>query len=89
MFFNSYVVMRNHLHTGYFISASELLSSKNIPKWDFHIHTNYTDGKASVLQIFNAAIEQELEMIAFTEHTEAWRTDKTGWFNKYVEEIKK
>jgi putative hydrolase len=81
--------MHNHFHTAYFISAYELLSSKKIPKWDFHIHTYYSDGEADVLQIFEKAIEQELEIIVFTEHTELWRTDKTDWFKCYVEEIKK
>lgn len=82
-------MIQNHFHADYFISASELLSSKKIPKRDFHIHTNYTDGKASIQQIFHAAIDLGLEAIAFAEHTEAWRTDKGGWFEKYVEEIKK
>jgi len=81
--------MLNHFNKAHFISASELLSSKIIPKWDFHIHTNFTDGKASVRQIFHQAIEQKLEIIAFTEHTELWRTDNANWFKCYIEEIEK
>ncbi len=80
---------KDHFHDAYFITARELLKSKKIPKCDFHIHTNYTDGKASVPQIFNVAIEQGLEIIAFTEHAEVWRTNRTDWFKVYVAEIKK
>jgi len=71
------------------ISAGELLSSRKIPNWDCHIHTNYSDGKANIRQIIEKAIEDRLEIIVFTEHTEAWRSGKTDWFKSYVEEIKK
>lgn len=59
------------------------------PMWDFHIHTNYTDGKASIRQIFEKAVEQKLEVIVFTEHTESWRSDTVDWFTSYIEEIRK
>ena len=73
----------------YFIPAYELLKSKEIPQWDFHIHADYSDGKATIPQIFGEAIKQELEVIVLTEHTESWRTDKIGWFKCYVDEIEK
>lgn len=83
--------IHNHFHPDFFISAEELFNCKNkiLPKWDFHIHTNYTDGKATVNQIFNKAIEQKLEIIIFTEHTESWRSNKANWFSHYLDEIKK
>ena len=49
--------MPNKISQSYFISATELLESKKIPQWDFHIHTNYSDGKANVNQVFKKAIE--------------------------------
>ncbi|MBL7996098.1 PHP domain-containing protein [bacterium] len=79
--------MQTKFDTAYLISASDLLSYKKVPKWDFHIHTNHTDGKASVLQVFEKAIEAELEVIIFTEHTEPWRSKSPHWFQSYVDEI--
>ncbi|KAB2878376.1 PHP domain-containing protein [bacterium] len=79
--------MRTKFDKAYLISASDLLNHKRVPKWDFHIHTNYTDGKASVQQVFEKAIEEELEVIIFTEHTEPWRSINPHWFQSYVHEI--
>lgn len=72
----------------YFISASELLNSKNVPSYDFHIHTNYTDGKLSIQQVVEKAIEINLETIIFTEHTEPWKSKYTPWVTDYCDEIK-
>jgi len=71
----------------YFISAQDILDSKHPPLWDFHIHTNYTDGKASVRQVFEKAIEFGLETIIFTDHTEKWRISNANWFEKYCKDI--
>lgn len=81
--------MRPQFDRAFFISASELLLQKKVPKWDFHIHTSYTDGKASVHQVFEKAMEAGLEVIIFTEHTEPWRSKIPQWFQSYNYEIEK
>lgn len=81
--------MRNKFDTNYFIYASELLEKKIVPKWDFHIHTNYTDGKATVQQVFEKGIQAGLEILIFTEHAEPWRTSAANWYPSYVAEIEK
>ena len=81
--------IRKKFDQNYFISASELLEKKVVPKWDFHIHTNYTDGKATVQQVFEKGIQAGLDVIVFTEHTEPWRTSASQWFLNYVAEIEK
>lgn len=81
--------MRKKFDKNYFISASELLENKAVPKWDFHIHTKYTDGKATVPQVFEKGIQAGLDIIIFTEHAEPWRTSAPRWFTNYVAEIEK
>jgi putative hydrolase len=60
-------------------------NNKKLPKIDFHIHTNWTDGKHSVREMADAAQKRKLEMIMFTEHS---RKSSKVWFNKFVREIK-
>jgi putative hydrolase len=79
--------MKMSIDYPYLISATELLESKVVPNYDFHIHTNYTDGKATVRQVFEKAIEFGLEAIAFTEHTESWHNSHPEWFSQYCKEI--
>jgi len=51
--------------------------------FDFHIHTNYTDGHSSPEEMVDKAIQLKLNAIAFTEHV-----NKTSdWFNKFSERI--
>ena len=80
--------MKKSIDYPYLISATELLESKIVPNYDFHIHTNYTDGKATVRQVFEKAIEFGLEAIAFTEHTEVWHNSDPEWFSQYCKEIR-
>jgi len=37
-------------------------------KWDLHIHSDASDGKMNCEQIINKAIENEIEVIALTDH---------------------
>ena len=71
----------------FFINAAELINSKQVPLCDFHIHTNFTDGKASVKDVFEKAISIGLDAIAFTEHTEKWHHSDDEWFIRYYNEI--
>lgn len=67
----------------HFISFNEL-SANNI-NFDFHIHTNQTDGNDSIESIIKRAINVGLDKIAFTEHV---RKD-TDWFDCFADSIKK
>jgi len=42
--------------------------SKNIPKMDLHIHTNFVHGRNSIEELARQATKEGLEVIAFTEH---------------------
>ena len=43
-------------------------NEKNIQYGDWHVHTNYTDGKSTIFEYCNKAEENSLKFIAFTEH---------------------
>lgn len=69
-----------------FIRAADL-KKMTIPAWEFHVHTSYTDGRASVSECVKAAIDKGIERLVFTEHTEPWQAHDSDWFMKYVEDI--
>lgn len=66
-----------------FHSRSVNLSSP--PRIDCHLHTSWTDGKASVSKIHEAAINQGLDQILFSEHSRASSID---WFGKFAAEVR-
>jgi len=59
---------------------------KFLMRGNWHIHTNYTDGKDSIFEICNAAIKKNIPLIAFTEHV---RKNLLYDFSKFLEDIKK
>ena len=56
---------------------------KNYIYTDKHIHTNWTDGEATVLEMVKKAEQIGLTQIAFTEHV---RSDST-YFDAYLKEV--
>ena len=42
--------------------------SRSLPRIDFQMHTTWTDGRASVLEMIEAAVRKRLLAIAITEH---------------------
>lgn len=67
--------------------ASLLLESSPIPNWEYHIHTNYTDGQNGVMAMVEHAVSLGLKRLAFTEHTEPWQAKDPDWFRKYIDDI--
>jgi putative hydrolase len=55
-----------------------------IPKIDFHLHTNWTDGLNSVGQMYDQAILLGLHHILYSEHA---RQDSGKWFKKFAKEV--
>jgi len=51
--------------------------------FNFHIHTDWTDGTSTSEQIIKKAIELKLKEIAFTEHV----NKKSDWFDDFLENI--
>jgi putative hydrolase len=68
--------------SGHFVRLSELS-----PAWlnrDMHLHTSYTDGRATIAEVIRRAEEIGLEEIAFTEHV---RSD-TEWFHAFADGVR-
>lgn len=56
-----------------------------IPAYDFHMHTTWTDGKNSAVEMYDAAEKFGLEAILFSEHA---RKTSGDWFPKFCSEIR-
>ena len=58
------------------------LNEENID-FDFHVHTEITDGTESPERMIEAAVRKGLKEIAFTEHV----TRETNWYNSFADRI--
>lgn len=61
------------------------LNFSHIPKTDCHLHTSWTDGEASVAEVYSAAVANGLDAILFSEHS---RKTSTDWFKNFVSEVR-
>lgn len=52
--------------------------------YDYHIHTSWADGKATVREYVEVALQKGLKGIAFTEHVRK----TSSWFDAFVDEVK-
>ncbi|OGO21392.1 MAG: hypothetical protein A2144_00280 [Chloroflexi bacterium RBG_16_50_9] len=53
-------------------------------RYDYHIHTSWSDGRATVREFIMAALDKDMEAIAFTEHVRRTST----WFDSFIDEVK-
>jgi histidinol phosphatase-like PHP family hydrolase len=56
-----------------------------LPRADFHMHTNWTDGETSARQMHEAAIQKKMEAVLFSEHARATSSD---WFPRFAAEVR-
>ena len=61
------------------------LTKNNIPNVDYHMHTVWTDGKNTSMEMYSRSIEEGLASILFSEHA---RKTSTEWFLKFADEIR-
>ena len=61
------------------------LTKNNIPNVDYHMHTVWTDGKNTSMEMYSRSIEEGLDSILFSEHA---RKTSTEWFLKFADEIR-
>ena len=64
----------NDLHTRY-----------NLTLVDYHLHTNYTDGNDSMIDMYRMACAKNLSAVLFSEHA---RASSISWFPSFVDEAK-
>jgi histidinol phosphatase-like PHP family hydrolase len=67
------------------IFDAKSLDLKNFPKTDCHLHTSWTDGEASVAEVYSAAVECGLKNILFSEHS---RKTSSDWFEKFANQVR-
>jgi putative hydrolase len=63
------------------IEATKLLYG--IPRIDCHLHSNYTDGTATLKDYLEAAIRREFTCVCFTEHV----NKTTTWYDNLRDEV--
>ncbi len=54
-------------------------------RYDYHIHTSWSDGQATPEEFIRVALQKNLDAIAFTDHVRKTST----WFDLFVDEVKK
>ena len=57
----------------------------NIPSIDYHMHTVWTDGQNTSIEMYNQSIKEGLTSILFSEHA---RKTSIDWFSKFANEIR-
>jgi histidinol phosphatase-like PHP family hydrolase len=67
------------------IFLARTLDLTNFPRVDSHLHTSWTDGEASVVEVHNEAIKNRLATVLFSEHS---RKESADWFYKFAEEVR-
>ncbi len=67
------------------IFESRELDLAKLPKTDCHLHTCWTDGDASVADVYSAAVKNRLEAVLYSEHS---RKTSTNWFKSFADEVR-
>ena len=68
-----------------FVAGNQYRSDSYLSSVDLHVHTNYTDGKDSVMDMHLAACEHNLSFILFSEHA---RASSISWFPFFAAEVR-
>jgi putative hydrolase len=67
------------------ILDSRALDLNALPRIDAHIHTNWTDGKPTVVEAYERAVAVGLKAILYSEHC---RKTSTDWFGKFADQVR-
>jgi putative hydrolase len=78
------VIPKTIKQSGLIFEANEL-DLFNLPRIDSHLHTSWTDGDASVKEVYGAAVESGLATVLFSEHS---RKTSTDWFASFAAEVR-
>lgn len=67
------------------IFRADALGPDNMPGTDSHLHTSWTDGAATVQQVYRAAVERGLATVLYSEHS---RETSIDWFPAFAAEVR-
>ena len=68
-----------------YLESIQKISPGNVPLFDFHLHTSWTDGARSVAEMHRSAVLAGLDCILFSEHA---RKTSGDWFPDFVAEVR-
>lgn len=68
------------------VSPDELCHEK-LPNYECHVHTPFSKGNCSIETIIKKAVDNKVEKLVFTEHTEQWMMTEKGWYGEYWREV--
>ena len=69
---------------GIIFNANSLIFS-SLPRTDSHLHTCWTDGDGTCLEVYQTACEMKLDTILFSEHS---RKTSIDWFSDFAAEVR-
>ncbi|MBF0612514.1 MAG: PHP domain-containing protein [Magnetococcales bacterium] len=58
-----------------------------VPAWEYHLHSNHSDGSATMTALVETALAKGIARLIFTEHTEPDLVGKGDWFRRYADEF--
>lgn len=61
------------------------LNFKDIPRVDAHMHTSWTDGTATISEMYASAVNKKMHQIIFSEHC---RKSSVSWFSEFASEVR-
>ena len=77
--------MKNLIESQGLIFQAAQLDLVNLPRIDSHLHTSWTDGEATVEEVYRAAVERGLATVLYSEHS---RKTSTDWFASFAGEVR-
>ena len=69
---------------GHFFDPASVTET-SVPRVDYHMHTDYTDGRNTVEEMHGAAVACGLEAILFSEHA---RKTSGDWFRAFADRVR-
>ncbi|MBF0097394.1 MAG: hypothetical protein HQM04_06075 [Magnetococcales bacterium] len=78
--------MKKKLPPDHLFVAATALDSQPAPPWEYHVHSQFSDGSAPLATLIARARELGLTRLIFTEHTEPGLVAGEDWFKQYIKE---
>lgn len=63
-------------------------SMELLPRWEYHLHSDFSDGASSVAEGIATARARGIERLIFTEHTEPELVHGPDWFARYADTVR-
>ena len=76
--------LRHRANEGLIFRARELDLTR-LPKIDSHLHTSWTDGEATVEDVYEAAVSGGLATVLYSEHS---RKTSVDWFSSFAAQVR-